>query len=134
MRLHHARVKMAGAAGHDVLHRKPELGQPPGVVLRLEVTRQHRHASSLVHALQRLLQQQCLAGSWRSDQVHARDSLPPISFTQLFSENLIFAQDFLFDFDSAHSSTSMYAMSNSSPLMHWVANSPHFGHCGSYSV
>jgi hypothetical protein len=60
----------------------------------LGVTRQHRHASSLVYALQRLLLQQCLAGSRRSDQLHAPDSLLPISFTQLFSENLIFVRTF----------------------------------------
>ena len=51
-----------------------------------------------------------------------------VALAQLLGENLVLVQDFLFNFDSAHSSTSMYAMSNSSPLMHWVANSPHCGH------
>ena len=107
MPLHHLRVQVAGAAGHNLLHRKPKLRQPLRVVLGLQVAGEHGHARALVHALQRLLQQQRLARSRRADQVHAQDSLLAIAFAQLLGENLVLVQDFLFDFDSAHSSTSM---------------------------
>src|ERR1019366_2087213 len=92
------------------------------------------HTRALVHAVQSLLQQQCLARSRRADEVHTQNPLLAIAFPQLLGENLVLVQDFLLNFNSAHSSTSMYAMSKSSPLMHCVANSPHCGHSGSKST
>src|ERR1019366_5503829 len=134
MPLHHLRVEMAGAPGDNLLYGKAELCQSLRVVLGLQIASEHRDARTLVHAVQSLLQQQRLARSRRTDEVHAQDPLLAIALAQLLGENLVLIQDFLFNFHSAHSSTSMYAMSNSSPLMHWVANSPHFGHSGSKSV
>src|ERR1035438_2274710 len=122
MPLHHLRIEMASSAGNDLLHGKAELRQPLGIVLGLQIAGEDGHARVLVHAVQSLLQQQRLARSRGADEVHAQNSLLAIAFAQLLGENLVLVQDFLFDFNSTHSSTSINAMSNSSPLMHWVAN------------
>src|SRR6516162_4414444 len=107
MPLHHTGIEVAGAASDDLLDGKAELRQSLRVVFRLQVAGEHRDARALVHALQGLSQQQRLARTRRADQVHAQYSMLAIAFAQLLGKNLVFVQDLLFDFYTAHSSTSM---------------------------
>src|SRR5271165_5807250 len=130
----HLGVEVTGTAGGDLLHRKAELGQALGIVLGLQIAGKDGDASAFIHALEGPLQQGRLARAGCTDEVDAKESELPVTLAQLLSQNLVLVEDLLFDGDSVHSSTSMYAMSSSSPLVHSVQNSPQSGHRGSKSV
>ena len=98
---------MTGAAGGDLPDRKAELGQPPGVVLGLQIAGKHSDPFALVHPLERPFQQRSLARSRRTDEVHAENSVLAIALAQLLGQYLVLVQDLLFDRDAVHSSTSM---------------------------
>src|SRR5271157_1429199 len=130
----HLGVKVAGAAGGNLLHRKSKPRQAFRIIFGLQIAGKHSNPRALVHALERALQQRGFTRAGSADEVEAQNSNLPVAFPQLFGQDLVLVQNLLFNFYAVHPSTSIYTMSSSSPLMHWVPNSPQSGHRGSNSV
>src|SRR5271165_2350137 len=118
MLAYHLGVEVAGAAGGDLLHGESKLCQTLSVVLGLQIAGQHSDSGALVHALEGALQQGSFSRARSADQIDAQQSELPVTLAQLFGQRLVLVEDFLLDGDAVHDSTSMYAMSSSSPLMH----------------
>src|SRR5271157_183488 len=130
----HLGVEVAGTAGGDLLHRKSELRQAFRVIFGLQIAGKHGDPRAFVHALECALQKGRFPRAGGADEVDAQKSKLPVTFPQLFCEVLVLVEDLLFNFYAVHSSTSIYTMSSSSPLMHCVPSSPQSGHRGSKSV
>ena len=115
--LDHLAVEMADAARDDLLHRKTVAHQPPRVVLGLQIAGQNGDLLPGSERRQRAFEQRGLARTGRTDEVEAKDVVFFEAAPQVESDALVFVQDFLFDTNDGHgSSTSTKAMSSWSPL------------------
>src|SRR6185369_10306580 len=128
MLLDHAGVQVTRSACNDLTHRKTESRQAGCVILGLQVASQQRDLRVFRQALQRALQQRCLTRARRADDVEAENSMLAELRAQPLRNDLVFVQHLLFNLNLTHgSSTSRYAISNSSPAIVTVNISSHFG-------
>src|ERR1035441_61728 len=103
---------MAGAAGRDLAHGESEMGEAAGVVIGLDVAREHGDAALRAEAFERALQQRSLAGAGRADEVQAEHTVAFEPLAQGGGDAVVFVENLALE-RNAHqgSSSSRYVNS-----------------------
>src|SRR6185312_15239012 len=98
----HARIKVAGPTGRNLLRREPEALESVCVIFGLNVAGKDGNAFGARKSFERLLEQRGFPRTGRTDQVHNQDIVLPKAFAQFGSDAIILAQDLLFKRYSVH--------------------------------